>query len=50
MDFVGGLPTTWKGHECIFLAVDRFRNMFILMPCKRAIKGQDATKMFFEQV
>jgi hypothetical protein len=48
MDFVGGLPTTKKGHEYLFVVVDRFNKMCILMPCKSTIKGQDATNMFFE--
>jgi hypothetical protein len=24
MDFMGGLPTTWKGHDYLFLVDDRF--------------------------
>jgi hypothetical protein len=43
MDFVGGLPTTRKGHGYIFVVVDRFRKMCILMPCKKTIKGQEAS-------
>nr|QHR91263.1 hypothetical protein Q903MT_gene5295 [Picea sitchensis] len=50
MDFVGGLPTTRKGHDYLFVVVDRFSKMCILMPCKKTIKGQEATNMFFEQV
>jgi hypothetical protein len=50
MDFVGGLPTTRKGHDYLFVVVDRFNKMCILMPCKNTIKGQEATNMFFEQV
>jgi hypothetical protein len=48
MDFVGVLPTTWKGHDYLFMVVDRFRKMFILIPCKNTIKGQEATNLFFE--
>jgi hypothetical protein len=33
-----------------FVVVDRFNKMCILMPCKKTIKGQEATNMFFEQV
>jgi hypothetical protein len=50
MDFVGGLPTTRKGHDYLFVVVDRFSKMCILMPCKKTIKGQEATNLFFEQV
>jgi hypothetical protein len=49
MDFVGGLPTTRKGHDYLFVVVDRFNKMCILMPCKKAIKGHEAKNMFFEQ-
>jgi hypothetical protein len=48
MDFVGGLPTTKKGHDYIFVVVDRFKKMCILMPCKNTIKGQEVISMFFE--
>jgi hypothetical protein len=48
MDFVGGLPTTRKGHDYLFLVVDRFNKMCILMPCKNTINGQEATHKFFE--
>ena len=50
MYFVGGLPTTRKGHEYLFVVVDRFRKMFILMPCKKTINGQEEVSKFFEQV
>jgi hypothetical protein len=45
MDFVGGLPTK---HDYLFVVVDRFNKMFILMPFKKTIKGWEATKFFFE--
>ena len=50
MDFMGGLPTIGKGHDYLFLVVDRFSKMCILMPCKKIINGQEATNKFFEQV
>jgi hypothetical protein len=50
MDFVGGFPTTRKGHDYIFVVVDRFSKMCILMPCKNTIKGQEATNMLFEEI
>jgi hypothetical protein len=48
MDFVGGLPTTKKGHGYLFVVVDRFRKLFILMPCTKIIKEQEETNMFFK--
>jgi hypothetical protein len=50
MDFLGGLPTMQKGHDYLFVVVDMFKKMCILMPCKKTIKGQEATKLFFEQI
>ena len=50
MDFVGGLPTTRKGHDYLFVVVERFNKMCILIPCKITIKGQEETNIFFEWV
>lgn len=40
MEFVGGLPTTKKGHDYLFVVVDRFSKMCVLMPCKNTINRQ----------
>jgi hypothetical protein len=48
MDYVGGFPTTRKGHHYLFVVVDRFNKMCILMPFKKTISGQEATNKFFE--
>jgi hypothetical protein len=48
MDCFGGLITIMKGHDYMFVVVDRFSNMCILVPCKNTIKGQETTNMFFE--
>ena len=50
MEFVGGLPTTRKGHEYQFMVVDKFNKMFVLMLCKKTIIRQEATNLFFGQV
>ena len=34
MDFVGGLPMSRRGHDYLYVVVDRFSKMCILMPCK----------------
>jgi hypothetical protein len=31
IDFLGGLPTTRKGYDYLFMVVDRFNNMCILI-------------------
>jgi hypothetical protein len=50
MVFLGGLPKTMKGHEYIFVVVERIIKMCILMPCKNTINRQVETNKFFEQV
>ena len=50
MDFVGGFLRIRKGHDYLFVVVDRFCKMYILMPCKKTFKGQDETNMFIEKV
>ena len=35
MDFVGGLLTIKKGHDYLFMVVDKFNNMCVLIPCKK---------------
>ena len=35
MDFVGGFPLSRKGHYYLYVMVDRFSNMYILLPCKK---------------
>jgi hypothetical protein len=47
MDFVDGLPTTRKGRDYLFVVVDWFSKMCILMLCKKTIKVQEAANMFF---
>ena len=39
MDFVGGLPMTKKGHDYLFVIMDRFNKMYILIPWKKTIIG-----------
>jgi len=44
MEFVGGLPTTMKGHDYLFMVLDRFKKMCILMPCVIDIFGSCDSK------
>ena len=50
MDFVGGMTTTRKGHDYLFVVVDIFKNMCILMPCKKNIIVHVAVNMFYEHI
>jgi hypothetical protein len=37
MGFVGGLPMSRRVHDYLYVVVDRFNKMCILMPCKNHI-------------
>jgi hypothetical protein len=50
MDFVGGSPMSRKGHDYLYVVLDRFRNMCILMPCKKQVTTEQATHLFFQHV
>jgi hypothetical protein len=47
MDFVGGLPMTKGVHNYLYVVVDRFNKMCILMPCKKKITIEETTNLFF---
>jgi len=50
MDFVGGLPKSRKGHDYLYVIVDRFSKMCILVPCSKKITVEQTAKLFFEHV
>jgi hypothetical protein len=50
MDFVGGLPMSKKNHYYLYVVVDRFNKMCILMSCKKRVTTEQTTKMFFQHV
>jgi hypothetical protein len=50
MDFLGGLPMTRQGNDYLFVVVDRFSKMVVLMPCKKTITSDGAARLFFENV
>jgi hypothetical protein len=50
MDFVGGLPMSKKNHDYLYVVVDRFSKMCILMPCKKQVTAEQMTQMFFQHV
>ena len=47
MDFVGGFPMSRKGHDYLYVVVDRFSKMCILMPFVKQVTTEKATHMFF---
>ena len=50
MDFVGGLPISRRNHDYLYVVVDRFRKMCILMPCRKQVTTEQKTQMFFKNV
>ncbi|CAL2266530.1 unnamed protein product [Prunus armeniaca] len=48
MDFLGGLPNTKSRNDYLFVVVDRFNKMVILIPCKKTVTGEGAAKLFFQ--
>jgi hypothetical protein len=50
MDFVGGLPISKRGHDYLYVVVDRFSKMCILMPCKKKIIVEKTANLFFQYV
>jgi len=50
MDFVGGLPKSRKGRDYLYVVVDRFSKMCILIPCNKQVIDEQTTNMFFQNV
>ena len=50
MDFEGGIPITEKGHDYLFVVVENFIEMCIVMYCATTIKKQEATNLFLRKV
>jgi hypothetical protein len=48
MDYISGLPSTKWGNDCVFVVVDRFSKMAILVSYKKRIIAEATTKIFFE--
>jgi len=40
MDFVGGLPKSTKDHYYLYVVVDRFNKMCILIPCNKQVTAE----------
>jgi hypothetical protein len=50
VDFVGGLPMSRKGRDYLYVVVDRFIKMCVLIPCKNQVTTEQKMQMFFENV
>jgi len=50
VDFVGRLRKSRKGHDYLYVIVDRFSKMCILIPCNKHITAEQIAKLFFHHV
>jgi hypothetical protein len=50
IDYMSYLPSTKHGNDCVFVVVDRFSKMAIMAACKKNIKVEATTKLFFKRV
>ena len=47
MGFVGGLSMSKIGHDYLYVVVERFRKMCVLVPCKKHVIGEKTSHLFF---
>ena len=50
MDFVGGFPMSRSSHDYLYVVVDRFSKICILIPCKKQVTIEQTTQLFFSHV
>ena len=48
--FVGGLPLSRRGHDYLYVVVDQFRKMCVLMSCKKKVIDEKTSHLFFQFV
>jgi hypothetical protein len=50
MEYMSGLSSTNRGNDCVFLVVDCFSKMAIMVSYKKNITAEATAKLFFERV
>ena len=50
MDFITGLPMTWRQHDSIMVVVDKLTKATHFIPVKSTHKTDDITKIFMKEI
>ena len=50
MDFITGLPVTWRQHDSIVLVVDKLTKASHFIPVKSTHKTDDIAKIFMKEI
>ena len=50
MDFITGLPITWRQHDSIMVVVDKFTNTAHFIPVKSTHKTDDIVRIFMKEI